>query len=75
MKTQFANHAERHSPCRELCMDHALKSCNEIHGSCSEAVGILEVAEEVKDLLLTVTNANKQKRLTNELEEIMAVHD
>ena len=74
MKTQVANHAGRHSPYLELCMDHSFKSSSEIHGSCSEAVGLLEVAKEVKELLLTVTNADEQKRLTGELEEIMTVH-
>lgn len=70
MKTKFFNQVERHSPCLELCMDHAFSSCMKVHDSSSEAVGIYEVASSVKGLL----DAHEQRKLTEELDGLLAVH-
>ena len=73
MKTKFSNQMERHSPCLELCMDHAFGSCMETHDSSSDGVGIYEVASSVKDLLSNL-NTGEQRKLTEELDSLLSVH-
>ena len=72
MKTKFLNQVERHSPCLELCMDHAFGSCTKTHDSSSDGVGIYEVASSVKDLLSNL-NPGEQRKLTVELDSLLSV--
>ena len=51
MKSKFTNQVQRHSPCLELCMDHAFGSCGKIHSSSFDAVSLHEVVKSVKELL------------------------
>ena len=71
MKTKFSNQMERHSPCLELCMDHAFGSCMKTHDS--STVGIYEVASSVKDLLSNLDTAERRK-LTEERDNLLTVH-
>ena len=73
MKTKFSNQMERHSPCLELCMDHAFGSCMKTHDSSSDGVGIYEVTSSVKDLLSNL-NTGEQRKLTEELDSLLSVH-
>lgn len=75
MKTQFRKQALRHSPCLELCMSHAFGSCSEPHPSiCSDATGLLEVEKYVKEIMPGITDASDQKRVKEELEDVMSTH-
>ena len=52
MKTQFSKQAERHSPCLELCTDHAFGPYAEPHdSSCPNATILYELNKTVTDLL------------------------
>ena len=73
MKTKFSNQVERHSPCLELCMDHAFGSCMKTYDSSSDGVGIYEVASSVKDLMSNL-NTGEQRKLTEELDSPLSVH-
>lgn len=75
MKTQFSKQAERHSPCLELCMDHAFGECNQAHDSCSDAVVLHEVVKSVNELLATIPSADDRKKLSEELKSLMTAHE
>ena len=75
MKTQFSKQAERHSPCLELCMDHAFGECNQAHDSCSDAVVLHEVVKSVNELLATIPSADDGKKLSEELKSLMTAHE
>ena len=75
MKCKFSKQAERHSPCLELCMDHAFGECNQSHDSCSEAVVLHEVAKSVNVLLEAMPSADDRKKLSEELKSLMTVHE
>ena len=72
MKTQFSKHAERHSPCLELCMSHAFGSCSEPHPSCCpDVVGLLEVEKYVKETSPRIANASQRDQIMEDLEDVM----
>lgn len=63
-KTKFSKIAERHSPCLELCMQHAFGCCNQAHpSSCPDVVALVEVEKVLEHHLA---------RLKEELKEVMA---
>ncbi|KAJ7377703.1 hypothetical protein OS493_027265 [Desmophyllum pertusum] len=75
MKTQFTKHAERHSPCLELCMSHAFGSCSESHPSCfPDVVRLLEVEKYVKETLPRIANAAEHDQLMEDLQDVMNTH-
>lgn len=72
LNTKFSKVAERHSPCLELCMQHAFGCCNQAHpSSCPDVVALVEV-EKVLEHHLARLAASEQERLKEELKEVMA---
>ena len=64
MYTFYLLHAffqlDRHSECIELCMDHALGSCEESHEKASEKFEVLyQVNEDVTAALTTLPESTK----------------
>ena len=75
MKTQFANQAERHSPCLELCMNNAFASCTQPHDRCfPEASTLFNVRKDLQELLSNIPSASRQERLKKELDSLMNIH-
>lgn len=75
MKTQFANQAERHSPCLELCMNNAFASCTQPHDRCCpEASTLFNVRKDLQELLSNIPSASRQERLKKELDSLMNIH-
>ena len=55
-------------------MNHAFGSCSELHDSSSDAISLHEVVNSVNELLPSVANENERKRLSDELNSLVAVH-
>ena len=74
MKTKVSNQVEWHSPCLELCMDHAFGSCTKPQDTCSYAVAIYKVASSVNALLPNIVDTAEQSKLEEKLDSLLPVH-
>ena len=72
LTTQFGKIVDRHSPCLELCMAHAFRSCSEAHpNSCPDVVALVQVEQVVQEHIGRIADRSECDRLKEELKEVM----
>ena len=68
LTTQFGKIVDRHSPCLELCMAHAFRSCSEAHpNSCPDVVALVQVEKVVQEHIARIADRSECDRLKEEL--------